>query len=307
MTNLFERSKVWLAPGFEWLPAELDDLLAAFEIDTLHANRFVTLRGVRLYVKLRHIRPGASLTKPHRGGWWGGAPFRKREFDSLLYLQSAGIDAVRPVAAAARYCGGLLSQELLASVALEGTRDLRYLLPESTPERAGELCSLAGAAVGRMHEAGFRHRDLFPRNLLALGEGQGTRMVLLDCRKGGQSWRPFRVFAYDLACFDKWSGVLYRPAARRRFFAAYLATRGLTARSARPLLRQVAARRAALVARFVYGKRREHKQHRLSPRPAEMPAIRWEDLDQGRSVATHPDSGPLEFAPPAAGLNPQAS
>ncbi|MBL4847887.1 MAG: hypothetical protein JKY65_20420 [Planctomycetes bacterium] len=193
-------------------------------------------------------------------------------------MERVGISAVRPVASAASYRNGLLSQELLVSVALEGARDLRKLLPESSPERAEQLCAAAGAAIGRMHSVGFRHRDLFARNILALGEGPSTRMVFLDCREGSAGWRPFRDFAYDLACFDKWSGVLYRTAARRRFFKAYLETRGLRGDQARQLLDRVASRRRALVARFVHGKRGEHKQHQLRPRPAEMPPLRWEEL-----------------------------
>ncbi|MBL4846841.1 MAG: hypothetical protein JKY65_15080, partial [Planctomycetes bacterium] len=63
----WRHSRVWLAPGFDWLPVEFEDLLAAFGINESRANLFVTVGTARFYVKLRWIRPSASLRKPHLG------------------------------------------------------------------------------------------------------------------------------------------------------------------------------------------------------------------------------------------------
>lgn len=280
------KAQVWRAPGFEWLPGEFDALLAEFGIEGEVANVFVTLRETRFYVKLRRLRPSSSRWRPQRWRWLGFTPYRKREFDVLLELRAAGVPAVQPAVAAASFRGGVLYQELLATVVIEGVRDLRAILEEASVERADALCAQAGATVAGLHRTGFRHRDLFPRNILVGGPEGAESMTFLDCRKGGKSWRPGRNFAYDLACFDLWSGVLYPSSARLNFFAAYVGALGLEQGKAAALLAKVARQRASLLQHRTHRKRAVHKEHQQWAPAVDMPPVRWEELTSLEAYTT---------------------
>lgn len=269
--------QVWRADGFSWLPGEFDELLAAFGIDGEVANVFTTVGDTRFYVKLRRIRRSTCYTRPQR--WrWVGFSYRKQEFDNLCFLCDAGVPALQPAAAAVTYRGVFLHQELLATVALEGLRDLREVLGEVSEERANVLCARAGATLAQMHDLGFVHRDFFPRNLLVRETAGAPELFVLDCRKGGTNWAPRRNFAYDLGCFDMWSGVLFPVSARHSFFATYVRDRGLREREGRALLAKAAKRRQALVRHRTHTKRSVHKQFQQWAPAVSLPPVSWDDL-----------------------------
>jgi hypothetical protein len=127
--------------------------------------------------------------------WLTGARFldAERPFREIVLserLRAAGLPTPLIAAARARRLGGAGWSLEVVTRRIEGTIDLgRALAGEAGPlgpARATHILSGAGRLVREMHEAGFFHADLTPRNLLVeraavAGEVKGTpRTWILD-------------------------------------------------------------------------------------------------------------------------------
>jgi hypothetical protein len=168
-----------------------------------------------------------------------------REAANLLDLAAAGLRVASPLAAGEATAG----RRRRSFVALEALSGAALGDPPSAPASARRAVVLAVAdVVGRLHAAGFWHKDLYAENVRldpALGPG------LLDCerveRRAGGPPRRWRV--KDLAALD--GSVAWASATDRlRFLRRYAAVAGLPAdlaplaRDARTKARRMAARGA---------------------------------------------------------------
>src|SRR5690606_12698505 len=150
------------------------------EPEKLQAGRDRSSSGRAIFVK-RHARSSWKRIADRIGG--RPSPSRRAFFTGLV-LESAGVSAVRPLAAIESRTGGL-SFTILEH--LDGPDLGRYLvagLEGSEPSERRALKSrtwreLAGL-VAKLHAAGVRQRDLKAPNILVPLESSSSRAVLVD-------------------------------------------------------------------------------------------------------------------------------
>lgn len=102
-----------------------------------------------------------------------------REFAALRWLRSNGFEAPEPIAHGARRRFGLLASGVLISREWPGQRLDEVVLDLADAEYAALSGAVAGF-VDRLHRAGFRDRNLDPRNVLVRRDGAGWRIAKLD-------------------------------------------------------------------------------------------------------------------------------
>ncbi len=160
-------------------------------------------RAESLLLRLRSLSRGSSLIREHQG---------------LEQLSSLGLRTVEGRAAAARFSGPLLVEELLVTTYREGMTSLGYARREKRPvDRAIVIPALTklGKDLKRVHDAGYFVNTLADRNVLV---GLGGQYAVLDVANFGR--RGSREF--DLALIDKGLRVTLSPSDRRRLLAEYL-------------------------------------------------------------------------------------
>lgn len=183
----------------------------------------IWLKGgpLRRHSVLRHGIAWRLLQRP---------PPRLREARQLSALGAAGIPAVRPLLAVARFAGPRCVSQALALELEPHARPLDDALrADDPPSRAERIAALA-ALVARLHLAGFEHGDLYLRNVLV----DDGRMLLLDCwraRRHGQRPLALRPSARELGCLLLETDGLLSFAERELLVADYLARRAPTGRS----------------------------------------------------------------------------
>ncbi|HLU40155.1 MAG TPA: lipopolysaccharide kinase InaA family protein, partial [Planctomycetota bacterium] len=102
-----------------------------------------------------------------------------READALRWLRARGFAAPRPVAVGEARRRGLLHAAVLVTEAVEGT-PLDAALPAMPADQRAAVLTRLRAFVSRLHEAGFRDRNLDLRNLLLCPGTDGPRFVKID-------------------------------------------------------------------------------------------------------------------------------
>lgn len=170
--------------------------------------------GETLFVKRYEFRPARELL---RGALKLNPPIYSgpRELHNLLALAEAGLRVPTPVAAGEADAGGR-RRSFVALRQLAGRPLSELPTPDGPAARRALLEQLAGL-VGRLHRAGFWHRDLYACNVFVAPEGLG----LLDCeRVGRREGRPRRRWRVkDLAALDyslEWPSERERLRALRR-------------------------------------------------------------------------------------------
>ena len=262
-------------PEFSDDLTSIHDIYQALKITDSSYSSFTLLNTRPVYVKSSSpISLGRRLRNAFRStGPWRKAP-RIREFQNLLKLRERGIPAVIPLIAAENRHFGFLERQLLITERVVKSASLFDL---AIQEKLGQdqLLSInrkLGNLVGRMHNIGFCHRDLFLRNILVGLNGAKLSFHLIDCHGGHWFRMPGRAFAYDLGCYEKWAATLFDVNTRSHFFAGYLEARpGVNLEK---LLRLTNRARQRIVLRRLKRKRQHHKerQHR-------EPVLQAEPLD----------------------------
>lgn len=115
---------------------------------------------------------------------------RDRPFRELLHaerLRELGLPAPEVVAACARRIAGGGWRLELVTRRIAGSVDLAALIERATqgalgPRERTRIYAAAGRAVARLHEVGFLHADLHPRNLLVdrAEGGREPRITVID-------------------------------------------------------------------------------------------------------------------------------
>ena len=134
----------------------------------------------------------------------------QRELRNLSFFNSLGLQTPDLVAHGQWSRFGLWHGALLVTREVEGAVDLGSLLQEGSLYRDGVagvrtiLDQLASAARA-MHQAGFHHRDLKPRNILVRRQGQGPILYFFDCPSGHRppGFMLHRCIVRDLAHLEK--------------------------------------------------------------------------------------------------------
>ena len=178
--ELREDSRGWVVSRRD-SAAELAEV--GFSLDSDGAATSAGLAGRKAMPVLRSGRGELVLRRFTHGGllrWLTGARFRDagrplQELRDSLRLAQAGVRTPEVVAARARRASGWGWELALLTRRVDGASDGGALLERgavSSRERA-RLFALAGAAVRRLHELGFLHADLHPKNLLFRREPDG--------------------------------------------------------------------------------------------------------------------------------------
>lgn len=113
----------------------------------------------------------------------------QRELRNLHYFRSLGLRTPDIVAYGEEKCLGVVQRAALVTAEVIDATDLGQLLRSGGLYRDGVrgariiLAQLARAAR-RMHEDGFYHRDLKPRNILVRYTDDGPALYFLDCPSG---------------------------------------------------------------------------------------------------------------------------
>ena len=102
-----------------------------------------------------------------------------REFDALAWLRSSGLHAPEPLAACTWRRLGFVARTALVTAAFDGVPADRVLPALGGSERR-ELARAIGRLVGRLHELGFRDRNLDLRNLLVRRDGAAFVVAKID-------------------------------------------------------------------------------------------------------------------------------
>jgi hypothetical protein len=114
-----------------------------------------------------------------------------RSFQAAQFLEAHGVSTPTPLASLERWEGDRLVESYFLSDYLEGLTSLKSEL--SRIYREGETCDVlvsllekVGAAMKKMHDAGFYHRDLGNQNMeLSSGEDGGwTEVNFIDLNRG---------------------------------------------------------------------------------------------------------------------------
>ncbi|HBP21827.1 MAG TPA: hypothetical protein DEA08_29085, partial [Planctomycetes bacterium] len=157
----------------------------------------IDAEGESLYVKRYEFRPARELL---RGALKLNPPIYSgpRELHNLLAMAEAGLRVPTPIAAGEADAGGR-RRSFVALRQLAG-HPLSELPAPADPLARRALLNQLADLVGRLHRAGFWHRDLYACNVFVAPEGLG----LLDCervgRREGLPRRRWRI--KDLAALD---------------------------------------------------------------------------------------------------------
>ncbi len=187
---------------------------------------------------------------------------RLNEFDNLTWLREAGFLAAQPLAALTTWTGGQPVWQGLVTVKLADARDASPVLAAASPAEQLKLAQVLGETLGRLHRAGFIHRDFYLRNLLFGGASKGAQLGMIDCWRGGPGrastlWARLlgRGSAYDIGCLFVHLPGLVSVEAEGLVLESYRNARGLSRASAGRLFLRAARARRASAAREIQRKR----------------------------------------------------
>lgn len=233
----------------------------------------VAFAGGPAWFKGSAYRGKARWRHALRGALLRAAAPRLAEHANLTWLRAHGFGAPEPLAAGLFARGPLPGYQFLVTRHVPDAVTLRERLADDSDRAARErLVDALAREIARMHELGFRHRDLFPRNVLVGGTAERPELVFLDAWRGGPG-PGLRSYDHDLACLLLHGVARLSPAEQARLLGRYLRGRGVTepGREERFLTR-VRRARARLVRRW----HRTGGRPDLEPPPAEWtpPALR---------------------------------
>ena len=267
--------RIHINPEFSEEFTSINDIYQALQITNPSLNSFTLFKSRPVYVKSsspisfrRRLKNAFRSTGP-----WRSAP-RVREFYNLHKLRERGLPAVRPLVAAGNRIFGFLERQLLITERIVDSDSLFDLAVQKKLDQ-DQLFSInrrLGYLVGRMHNAGFFHGDLFMRNILVGINGAEPSFHFIDCHQGRWTRLPGRAFAYDLGCYEKWAATLFDEKTRGHFFSGYLEAR--PGENLDKILRRTNRARQRIVLRRLKRKRESHKK-----RQHLEPTLNTEPLD----------------------------
>jgi tRNA A-37 threonylcarbamoyl transferase component Bud32 len=190
-------------------------------------------------------------------------PGGRREHDNLVALCADGI----PVPRAISWCeerGELLvrpARSVVVMEKIEHRETLRDRLARCVEGERRLWSEELARIVARLHERGWRHRDLYLQHFLIPWPeaGGGPSLVLIDVGRARREKSPARRWIVkDLAALLHSAPLTVGPRERMQFLTRYLDRRGIGGREGRRRLARAVAAKAARMARHV--PRDEHRE-----------------------------------------------
>lgn len=122
---------------------------------------------------------------------------------------------------------------------------LMQLSPRDRRRHLDEAAEVLGRLIGRLHAAGFSHRDLKAGNVMVIPRAGRLQSAVIDLDGVSEWWRvPVWLRLRNLARFvvGAETSIKLSNSVRLRFLRAYLTASGLTERDWRPIWRRLASR-----------------------------------------------------------------
>lgn len=173
LNPIYEHLRTWVMS----LPKEFDRQGEVI-YEERNSIRTIQTAGVRLCVKRFHAPRGLNrlvYTCIRR-------PKAQRAYENALRLQKLGIATPTPVGYLLQYKGGLLAESYL--VTLESKlKQTMYLFRDGKIEGREELIAAFARYAARLHNAGVRHKDFSPGNILLDKDERGWHFELVDINR----------------------------------------------------------------------------------------------------------------------------
>jgi hypothetical protein len=183
----------WGLPG-NWVE-EPNDRRGGWSGVSLHKASDGNGNSLSLFVKRQENHNYFSLRHPFKT-----RPTSFRDFSSILLLKQIGVATVEPVYYGERLMGDNL-QAVLATVALEGYRELNLLFKDSglrASVRQAILHHIADVVRG-MHSHRLKHGSLSGNHVMVkIGDDDLLDVRILDLEKMKRSWWQLRTATCDL-------------------------------------------------------------------------------------------------------------
>ena len=220
-------------------PLVLDELRSLLELEIDQPLR--SLQGRETFHHRTRDGSGVVVKRSRPGARPGG----RREHEALLRLGDLHFPVPETFGFASGPLGSVVVMERIAHV--ETARE-RAAHPNSIVRRA--LLTRIAELLGRLHVAGFRHRDFYAHHLLLR---TGTdELVLIDVGRAGRAPMPARRwFVKDVGALIHSLPVRVTERERLRFVAQYLDARGIDSQRARRSFVRAAFAKARRIARHV--------------------------------------------------------
>lgn len=176
--------KIVLNPIYEhlrtWVMALPEEFNRQGEVIYEERNSIRTIQtaGLRLCVKRFHAPRGLNrlvYTCIRR-------PKAQRAYENALRLQKLGIATPTPVGYLLQYKGGLLAESYLVTLESE-LKQTMYLFRDGKIEGREELIAAFARYAARLHNAGVRHKDFSPGNVLLDKDEKGWHFELVDINR----------------------------------------------------------------------------------------------------------------------------
>ncbi len=164
----------------EWvnsLPEHFDRLGEVIYEDR-NCIRTMDTAGLRLCVKRFHAPRGLNkliYTCLRR-------PKAQRAYENALRLLGMGIATPTPVAYLLQYKNGLLAESYLVTLESE-LKQTMYLFRDGVTQGREDLIAAFARFAARLHNAGIRHKDFSPGNILLDKDEQGWHFELVDLNR----------------------------------------------------------------------------------------------------------------------------
>ncbi|MFL5338881.1 MAG: lipopolysaccharide kinase InaA family protein [Gemmataceae bacterium] len=206
----------------------LDDWLQAAQAEKVKDGRFRTIYRVRcggLDLHVKHCRP-VGLRAWLRE--WLRPAKALLEFRRIRAIARRNIPTLEALAVGTGRGVGP-SDSYLITESLADTQSLGAFLSLAPPPRVRQrLARELGRFLAQLHDAGIRHADLHPGNLLLRWPDDRPEFVLIDLHdvQTGRPLRPAQSLA-NLVLFNRWFVLRSSRSDRLRCWRAYCAARGL--------------------------------------------------------------------------------
>jgi tRNA A-37 threonylcarbamoyl transferase component Bud32 len=203
--------------------AQLIERLIELAKSGVSAGIRLSCSGFDLYLKGSALRGKTRIRHSIRAAVLRCELPRLAEFENLTWLRNHDFRAPCPVSAGVVYLPGHPPFQFLATQVIEHTQTLDCALLDSDSEVREKILSGLGRDVARLHNLGFIHRDLYPRNLLIASDDPEHYINFIDAWRGGAR-RQLRGPKYDHACLMLHGAAWFTASEQAAYFAAYLAS-----------------------------------------------------------------------------------
>jgi hypothetical protein len=244
-----------------WMQAAADGEVLSTDRDSAAVH--LQGPGMGLLVKWRAV-PAAK-----RWRWWLRPSRERTEARGLQAARTCGIDAPEPLAVGERRDAlGRLVGSVLVRTFIDGFTADEFLADAISPTALAELAG----SLRRWHDAGYRHGDCWPKNLLVVGDGSGDLPIGAPNAFAGVAGPGLdRARFADLARFAAGFGELWPDRDPFAFLDDYVAappvlSRAVVEAGVRPLFEHVLEKRAEDV------RTRPAREPNGPPFPAPLPA-----------------------------------